>query len=179
MNKTTTTVIGIVLLLAIVLVAVGYAAIANITLNINGTAKAEAKQTNFSVKFVKPTGSEDKDTIIVGGQGKTTASVTDDTHATMDVTGLSAKGESATATFKIQNTSADLSALLSAKVTNSNEQYFKVTYNIAEPTTIIAAGTTTITVTVELLKTPVAEDAQTLTATIGVAVTAAPVQPAA
>lgn len=173
MNKTTTTVIGIVLLLAIVLVAVGYAAIANITLNINGTAKAEAEQSNFSVKFVKepaPT---------TGGQGQTVATVTDDTNAVMNVTGLNAKGQKATATYTIQNTSADLSALLSAKVTNSNEQYFKVTYNIAEPTTIAAAGTTTITVTVELLKTPVAEEEQALTATIGVAVTAAPVQPAA
>lgn len=169
MNKSTKTIVGVVLLLAIVLVAVGYAAMTAVTLNINGTAQAEAKQSNFSVKF---TG-----TPTTGGDGTTTASITDDEHAVMNVTGLSAKGQTATATYTIQNTSADLSAALSAEATNSNEGYFKVTKEIAEPSTLVKGGTTTITVTVELLKTPVDEEAAALETTIGVAITADPVQP--
>lgn len=169
MNKSTKTIVGVVLLLAIVLVAVGYAAMTAVTLNINGTAQAEAKQSNFSVKF---SGTPTKE-----GDGTITAAVTDDTHATIEVTGLSAKGQKASATYTIQNTSADLSAALSATVTNSNEGYFKVTKEIAEPSTLVKGGTTTITVTVELLKTPVDEEEAALKSTIGVTITADPVQP--
>lgn len=170
MDKGTKTVIGVVLFVAVVLVAVGYAAITSITLNINGTLEAEASDANFSVKFVQ----EEPET---SGDGVIEASVTDDTHAVLNVSGLTAKGQTATATYTIQNTSADLSAALSAAVTNSNEEYFEVTQQIAEPTTVTAGGTTTITVTVELLKTPVNEEPAELKSTIGVAITANPVQP--
>lgn len=99
----------------------------------------------------------------------------------MDVSGLSAKGEKATATFTIQNTSADLSARLSANTpSNSNKDYFNVTYAFKDDETtplVVKNETTTITVTVELLKTPVDETEAQLTTTIGVDITAEPVQP--
>lgn len=173
MSRDTKTIIAVILFVAVLLVAVGFAAISNITLNIEGTAQAQASGENFSVKFA--TGNPTTD-----GAGTITATRTDDTHATLDVTGLSAKGEKATATYTIQNTSVDLSAELSAVASNDNEEYFKVTYAFKndETTPVIAKGATTeITVTVELMKTPVDESTENLDATIGVAITAKPVQP--
>ena len=96
----------------------------------------------------------------------------------MNVTGLTAKGNTATATFEIENTSADLSAALSVvdPVENSNPEYFDVTYNIADPVIGVneTTATTTITVTVKLIKTPITQDEET---TIGIILNADPQQP--
>ena len=96
----------------------------------------------------------------------------------MNVTGLTAKGDTATATFEIENTSADLSAALSVvePITNSNTEYFDVTYNIADPVIGVneTTATTTITVTVKLIKTPITQDEET---TIGIILNADPQQP--
>lgn len=172
MSKDTKIILGVILFLAIVLVAVGYAAITTIPLKIEGTATAEASDANFSVKFSgNPT---------TGGVGTVEANITDNTHATMNVSKLTAKGQTATATYTIQNTSADLSAALTATTSSGKEDYFKVTYAFeggATTKTIEKGATTTITVTVELLKTPVDETAQELTSTIGVTINADAVQP--
>lgn len=156
-----------VLLIAVLLLGIGYAAISNINLNINGTASATISDANFKVKF---TG-----TPTVSDATKVTAAVTDDLNATIDVTGLTAKGDKATATYTILNDSPDLGATLTAttSLTGTNADYFNVTYAFANES--LAKGEdTTITVTVELLKTPVESD---VTATVGVTITAAPVQP--
>lgn len=60
-----------------------------------------------------------------------------------------------------------------ATTSNTNDEYFKITQNIAKAT-VAAGDTTTITVTVELIKTPITQDEET---TIGVAITAEPQQP--
>ena len=86
---------------------------------------------------------------------------------------ITAKGDTATATYTIANTSADLSAVLSATTSNTNDEFFKITQNIAKGT-VAAGDTTTITVTVELIKTPITQDEET---TIGVTITAEPQQP--
>lgn len=163
----TTKIVGLVLIILVLIVGIGYAAIQNITLNITGTAKADASQANFAVKFSgEPT---------VAGSGTTTAAVTNDLNATMNVTGLTAKGETATATYTIQNTSADLTANLTAKTSNTNEEYFKVEYSFNGNKTSLAKGeATTVTVKVTLIKTPI--EAQ-VSSTIGLQITAAPVQP--
>ena len=44
-------------------------------------------------------------------------------EATLNVSGLTAKGEKVTATYTIQNTSDDLSANLSSVATNQNKEY--------------------------------------------------------
>jgi uncharacterized membrane protein len=164
MTKTSKIILAVVIA-AVLIIGVGYAAIQNITLYIEGTANANADQANFTVKL--------SGTPKVSDETKVTASVVDDTHATLNVSGLTVKGESVTATYTIQNTSADLSADLSASVTNSNNEYFKVTQEIAK-SNIEKGAATTITVTVELIKTPITASE---TSTIGVTVTAAPVQP--
>ncbi len=163
-------VVGGVVLLAVILVAIAYAAITNVTLNINGTSKSQANQTNFVVQFVgEPT---------TGGKGTTTATINTSkrTEGTVDVEGLSAKGDTATATFTVQNSSQDLSADLTAKATSSNEDYFEVRCKI-DATTLKAGATTELTVTVELLKTPIDETKEDLSTNIGVSITAEPKQP--
>ena len=168
--RNTNRIVGGVLLLAVVLVAIAYAAITNVTLKINGTSKSQASQTNFVVQFVgEPT---------TGGKGTTTATIDTSkrTEGTMNVEGLSAKGDTATATFTVQNSSQDLSADLTAKATSSNEDYFEVRCKI-EDTTLKAGETTKLTVTVELLKTPIDETKENLSTNIGVSITAEPKQP--
>lgn len=162
-------VIGIILVVALLLIAIGYAAITTIQLNISGQAQATPDQANFTVVF--------SGTPQVSDPSKVTAKITspENLEATIDVKGLTAKGETVTATYTIENTSADLSAVLSAEEpTNSNPEYFDVSYNIAEPTTITAGSTTTVTVTVELIKTPITGDE---TSTIGLQLNAAPQEP--
>lgn len=168
MDKKAKTIIGVVLFIAILSIAVGFAAITSVQLNISGTAGATTSQENFKVEFTgEPETSDPK---------KVTATIDEmnKAQATMNVTGLTAKDEFVTATYTIKNSSADLSAQLSATTTSSNTEYFDVTYNIDEPTTLTANGETTITVTVTLKKTPIEEPES---GTIGVTITAAPVQP--
>ena len=168
--RNTNRVVGGVVLLAVILVAIAYAAITNVTLKINGTSKSQASQTNFVVQFVgEPT---------TGGKGTTTATINTSkrTEGTMNVEGLTAKGDTATATFTVQNSSQDLSADLTAKATSSNEDYFEVRCKI-ENTTLKAGATTELTVTVELLKTPIDEAKEDLSTNIGVSITAEPKQP--
>ena len=167
MKSNSTRVVGLVLIVAVLLVAIGYAAITSVTLNINGTANATTNSDNFVVRF---TG-----TPTVSDRSKVTAtlSTTDQLKATMNVEGLTAKGDTATATYTIENASPDLSAALTATTSNTNTEYFDVTYAFAKGT--IAHGeTTTITVTVELKKTPIKDN---VSSDIGVVITAEPQQP--
>ena len=158
------------LVLAIILVAVAYAAITSTQLNINGTGNATANQSNFKVEFIG--------TPTTGGKGTTTATIDSSvkTNGTVTVNGLTAKGDEATATYTVKNQSADLSADLSAKATSSNEEYFEVLCTL-EKTTLKAQEETTLKVTVRLLKTPIDETKENLKTDIGVTVTAEPKQP--
>ena len=160
MGKPENRVIAGVLLIAVILVGIAYAAITNVTFNIKGTGNAQASKDNFAVEFVgEPT---------TGGKGTTTATIdkTKRTEGTMNVTGLTAKGDTATATYTVQNLSQDLSADLTAEATSSNQSYFEVICKL-EDTTLKAKATTTLTVTVKLLKTPIDETKENLSSEIG------------
>ena len=169
MRKANNKIIGGIVLLAIVLVAIGYAAIGNVGLNITGSAKGEAKQDNFLVEFIG--------TPTTGGDGTTTATINESqkTEGTVSVSGLTAKGETAIATYTVKNKSQDLSADLTAEATSTNEEYFEVICNL-DKTTLKAQEETTMTVKVKLLKTPIDETKENLSTKIGVSVTAEPKQ---
>ena len=166
--KNNSKIVVLSLVLALLTLGVGYAAIPPLTLNITGSAGAKADPTNFKVEFMgTPVSSDSK---------KVTAAIsaTDKKEATLTVTGLTAKGDSVSATYTIKNYSEDLSANLKASVTkNSNDEYFEVTPTLAK-TSLVKGGDTTVTVTVTLKKTPVTSD---VTSDIAVKVTADPVQP--
>ena len=169
MGKPENRIIAGLMLVAVILVGIAYAAITNVTLNIKGTGNAQASKDNFAVEFVgEPT---------TGGKGRTTATIdkTKRTEGTMNVTGLTAKGDTATATYTVRNLSQDLSADLTAEATSSNQSYFEVICKL-EDTTLKAKATTTLTVTVKLLKTPIDETKENLSSEIGVSITAEPKQ---
>ena len=170
MRRTNAKIVGGVLVLAVIQVAVAYAAITSTQLNINGPGNATAKQDNFKVEFIG--------TPTTGGKGTTTATIDSSvkTNGTVTVNGLTAKGDEATATYTVKNQSADLSADLSAEATSSNEEYFEVLCTL-EKTTLKAQEETTLKVTVRLLKTPIDETKENLKTDIGVTVTAEPKQP--
>ena len=165
-----TKIVGGILLVAILLVAVGYAAITKVELNIDGTAKSEGNPDNFKVELVgEPQTS---------GDGTTTATINtaDKTQGTMNVSGLNAKGQTAIATYTVKNQSVDLSADLTAKATSTNDEYFEVQCSL-EKTTLKAQEQTTMTVKVKLLKTPIDETKENLLTEIGINVDAEPKQP--
>ena len=165
-----TKIVGGVLLVAIILVAVAYAAITNVELNINGVGSAQAKQENFKVEFIG--------TPSTSGKGTTTATIneSDKTKGTVNVTGLTAKGDEAIATYTVKNLSSDISADLTAEATSSNQTYFEVICSL-EKTTLKAQEETTLKVTVRLLKTPIDETKEDLNSDIDVTLTAEPKQP--
>ena len=165
-----TKIVGGVLLVAIILVAVAYAAITNVELNINGVGSAQAKQENFKVEFIG--------TPSTSGKGTTTATINSDdkTQGTVNVTGLTAKGDEAVAIYTVKNLSSDISADLTAEATSSNQTYFEVICSL-EKTTLKAQEETTLKVTVRLLKTPIDETKEDLNSDIDVTLTAEPKQP--
>ena len=165
-----TKIVGGVLLVAIILVAVAYAAITNVDLKINGVGSAQAKQENFKVEFIG--------TPSTSGKGTTTATINSDdkTQGSVNVTGLTAKGDEAIATYTVKNLSSDISADLTAEATSSNQTYFEVICSL-EKTTLKAQEETTLKVTVRLLKTPIDETKEDLNSDIDVTLTAEPKQP--
>ena len=169
MGKNTKIVVGI-LLVAIVLIAIGYAAISNIGLNIDGTAKSEASQSNFVVEMIG--------TPTTSGEGTIVATINESkkTEGTMTVSGLNAKGQTAIATYTVKNKSQDISADLTAEATSTNEEYFEVICEL-DKTTLKAQEETIMIVKVKLLKTPIDETKEELTTEIGVSIKAEPKQP--
>ena len=150
-NKKTLQIVLIVLV-AVLTLGIGYAAISAVNLIINGGATANPSDTNFKVKFLKETGVTPKITSEDGGAGD--IDVTSDTTATFNITGLDAVGESAVANFKVKNESNNVGAEISLSVTNSNSEYFKVTETIQD-NKLQAGEETTATVKVEMIKTPI------------------------
>ena len=126
------TFIAMGIFIAILVLGVGYAAVNNINLVLNGTANVLANA-DFTVEFdtthevaVTPTGNitwPDGDKAIVAGE------YTDALKATMTVN-LDATHTSATAVYKIVNKSADLKAKLEATITKdfAAADYLTVTY---------------------------------------------------
>ena len=159
------TVLLIAILAVVMALGVGFAAITSTQLNITGNTTATPDQANFKVKFLEETQ--------VSDPGKVTAQVTGDTTATINVQGLSAKGDKVTATYKVKNFSADLSADIELAIGNSNGSYFKTTAELGKDS-LVAGEETTAVVTVVLIKTLITSDE---TAKITAIIEATPVQP--
>jgi cytochrome c oxidase assembly protein Cox11 len=169
------TIIALALVVAIIALGVAYAAIGNQTLVVEGTATAATSDANFDVKFINEVGS-----ISTSGDGTIEAKLdeSDPTSRTaiMNVSGLTTKGQTATAVYTIKNASqAEIEALLKAEVTQTNKDWYTVSATVAQPK-IGQNGTTTLTVNVTLEKTPAtADDLAAAKETIYVSIDAAPV----
>lgn len=172
-------VIGIVVIVAILAIGIGYAAISTIPLKISGTAGATTKQENFVVRFEgTPTAEKGEN---VDATATANASITDDLNAKLEVAGLTAKGDTVTAKYTIKNASPDLTAKLTVNdPVVENTTYFKATKKVtglAEDNTmeLIKDGTAVVELTVELIKTPVTDE--TIETTVTMSINADPVQP--
>ena len=154
--------IGIVLLIVVLALGIAYAA-TTIDLTITGSASASFSDLNHKVAFTGTT--------TESGSGTIDAAATNGaTSATLKVSGLTTKGDKATAIFEVKNSSVELeSAIAVATATISNTEYFKITTSIPDDGKVLSPEeVTNVTVVVELLKSPVAD----ITATIDVDLTA-------
>ena len=161
----------IVLIVAVLLLAVGYAAITK-DLSIGGTIAAGANADNFKVHYQGTTG-----TISSTNTGATLSATTNEEHtATIEASGLDTAGQTVTAVFTIVNESDDLGADLTVETQNlsgTNVNYFEIVSTELGKTTLSAKGTgtadtTTVTVVLRLKTTPV----DNVTASINVALKA-------
>ena len=140
------------LMIAVLLMGVGYAALTD-TLVINGTAdisEAGAQNAfNQDIKFTAAVAHDNKDLASVV-QG-------DDDMASFTANSLNGKGDTAEFTFTIAN-EGDLDAVVTPSLSgNDKEEYFDIYSDWDGQAQELASGDTiTYTVTVELLKTPTA-----------------------
>lgn len=153
----------LVLLLVLVLIlalGIGYA-LSNKNLTISGSSSATASDENFTVRFKKTGSSYDAPTNL----SNATASITNDLTAVIDVTGLTKEGDTATATYEIENASNGIDATVTAATISSNTDYFEVTTTgLTSTEKVIASGNSEkITVTVKLIKTPIVNQTGTVT----------------
>lgn len=156
-------------LFALVLaLGIGYAVVSTQNLDIGGTAGVQ--ESTINVSFEGTTTNEGDGTITATAtKGSLTANIT--------VTGLAAIGDTASATYTIQNLEKDLNASITKEsIENNKTDYFEVTTSVDQNATIVEhEGTATVTITVKLIKLPI--DKEDSTATIKVNLLATPVQP--
>ena len=157
-------------LIGILTISVGYASISAINLLINGNGTVSVNQNNFIVHFT-----EAKEiTGTTGVSGTSSIDTQDDTKAMFDVTGLTKVGDYAEAEYTIKNDSAGIGAEISLNLSNTNNEYFKVTETILD-NKLQAGEETTAKVKVEMIKTPITD---TVSTTITATLTATPLEDA-
>lgn len=186
---------------AVALLGVGYAAIANITLIVNGKAGAHANG-DFKVEFVgtpviadnvsnkiKNYVNTDTEDDLIDGTTQAAIDSTNKTIASFEVYGFENKNEYATVTYTVKNESNDLSTKLSVTSDSvSNTEYFSINTSIADTDTdgntltvsdgkkVLPAGKSVeVTIKVTLIKTPVTNNQ--LDNNIVTRLTAEPVNP--
>lgn len=161
--------LGIIgVLVAILALGIGYAAMSSITMNVGGSGKIIVDDDNFNVHF------DQTSTITKEGPTGATldAAYTDNLVATISVDNFKKKGDEATFVYTIINESADLLADLTiGTITNGNSEYFEITPTLGKAKLSANGDTTTLTIVVKAIKTPIEED---ITASITVPVTASP-----
>lgn len=162
----------LIMLIAILALGVGYAAVANIDLIVGGraTASGNATDEDFVVRFVQSDDASSEFTAVAqaaanpasyvtsdGSNATASASVTDDENATFSITGLSSVGEYVTFTYYVTNLSEGLPAYVYVDVVNSNNDqnnYFKVTRTIGNSELTEKGSVTPVNVKVEVIALP-------------------------
>jgi len=143
--------LGIVL--AVFALGLAYAAVST-NLEIKGNATGTFDPSNFQVKFSKVSGVTGTKGVNTTGSTATIDSV-DKTKGTFNFTGFTTKGQTQSATWTISNdNNAELYAHIEMNTdTEINKEHFRATCDLADD--VIAPNeTTTVTVTVECIKTP-------------------------
>lgn len=159
------TIIVAFVLLACMLLAVGFAAMAD-QLDISGTTE---------VSFTNAQNAFDKDvyfSAVSTGTGYTAEiSASDPDTATYKFTGLSNVGDTLSITFTITNENAfDVSCVLDpANTVHTREEYFEFSTNVGDTAfTVPAGGSFDVVLTAELLQLPQLSEGQTLSGTYAI-----------
>ena len=172
MSKQKKVVVGVIII-AIVLMAIGYAALTNTTLTITGTAEATANQENFKVYFTGENTTKNPDT--------TDVSVTvnnGEQNATVNMTNLTTKGDTAYAILEIINDSNDVNAeSINVTTSQTDTEFFDIEAVMCESNgtpisdySVASGEKTYVKVSATLLQTPT-DDVNT---SINVTITAVP-----
>lgn len=140
--------LGLGLLALVLVLGVGYAVVSDVVLTITGTASVATEELKVSFEGT-----------VTADQGVTANATKGSLKGNIQVTGLAHIGDTATATYTIQNLEADVAAEITKKsITVSNSEYFEVTTSVDnDALTIARNGTATVTVTVQLIKKPITE----------------------
>lgn len=142
--------LSLVIFALVLILGVGYAVVSSVGLTIGGTASvkdANLKVDIESVADTKTSGATIRHTLTTCAD-KDTFTITD-----MKL------NETVTMEYTVANHETDVDAKLTGVgLTNSNEEYFDVNYTINGETIAAKDGTTTVTVTVKLVKTPVTDE---------------------
>ncbi len=150
--------IAILIIVAILILGIGYAAM-TANLEISGTASVGVDDANFKVIYTDVNiGDATVASKTVNPTVTSKINEKDATKAEISVSGFTSINDEVTITYTIANQSEDLNATLEATptVTNDNEEYFQVTSSVAATSLAAKTGTTTQTVTVRCAKTPTA-----------------------
>ena len=137
-------------LVAIVVLGIGYAGVSAIKLYFNGSIAISPDQSRFKVQFV----TAQRITGTPGVGGTATVDYNDKTVAHFSISGLNKAGDYAEATYVVKNYSNNIGADISLQLSNSNPSYFKVT-EIIESNILQAGDTTLAKIRVEMIKSPV------------------------
>ena len=186
------TFVTLLLVIALLCLGIGYAAITGFDLTITGNLAVTTDSNNFDVEFIN---SGENVIVVAKSEGvpasATATAVIDASDANsrtvkVDVAGLTTAGQTVTVTCPIQNTSTDnLAAELSnvvAKVNKKGAETDSTYFSVSEPqlvdTRLEKGDVTTITFTITLNKTPItAEDIAEAESTVTVTFNAQPDQP--
>ena len=170
------------ILVAILVLGIGYAAVTGINLYINGTAtaKASGEQSDFNVHFdnlieegnyITYSETAETDSFVqtfVNAKNVTAASTTtdkgasiavanDQLSATVSVSNMTTIGDTVTLVIPVINESDGIKANLAASIVNNNEEYFNVTA-VTGTDKLNSGATTTVTVTVSVTDVPQVND---------------------
>lgn len=153
------TYVALAVIMAVLLLGIGYAAIADKTLVITGDAATAFDDTQFSVVFTEGKKGD--------GTFDTYEASASDAKGTFKVAGMKKTGDTATFIYTVKNTSTELSAALQAPdiQLTGNPEFFDVKAVYTTGGVLAKGATDTLTVTVKLIKTPATTDAK-LNATI-------------
>ena len=152
---------GLIIFVMVLVLGVGYAVVSSVDLTITGTAGTETKNLDVVISAASPNNTSAD----VYGTVTNPAGLT----ATIHVANMQAVGETQTVTYTITNREADVAAsILKKTITVDKSEFFNVTTSV-DSSPVVAAknnGTATVTVTVELIKMPIASADSTANITV-------------
>jgi len=169
--------IGLVIIVAVLVLGIGYAAVTAVNLQITGTAAAKSNELKVGFDGVVSTDLTHATGATATGTNSGTLT-TGVTSATITVSDLAKVGDYVVVTYEIKNYETDLDAsVYVSNIAPASNEYFTVTTDMTgsdHAKSIAAGGTTTVAVTVTLTKMPIEQADESASITIDLTATPVP-----